>query len=1187
MSNTNTNLQTQTSNALHNAIMEAGGKNHPPLLAPGSSEATTEGYMENYKNVSQDIRDQLNAEAKAVQIILIGIDNDIYSTVDACPNACEIWKVIERLKQGESINVQDLETNLYWEFEKFTSRDGESLKSYYSRFYTMMNELVRNKCDIINHQVNVQFLLQLQPEWQRFMTLVKQSQELKTEIDKLMALISLSFKKIYKPTNNNLKTSSNTSRENQDNTPIINRGTRYNNQRAVKVAGARENVDATDNPGPIFNVEPLQKVQNENDYYNVFANNIEHPEQLESVNDIYLEEQGDTNIIIDSLDMSTNGETTDQDDNDLTREQELLASLIEKLKCEIDDNKNRNKILETSNKALVDKLKGEIKDFKTKNKSLESSNNHFKEANNKLSKTNQLMFKDLKKFQAKLDRYHDVNYASKVEIDCAKAKGDLVSYKMESQKPQFMSNRLEDKVMHNNSKGTKQQVEDHHRNFKFSNNKTFINACNDSLNAKTLDINLFVLLVENEVILNGDSPVPTRLVEDKHQLKFNSHEDAKSLMEAIEKRFGGNIENKKVQKTLLKQQFKNFSGSSSDGLDQIHDRLQKLVSQLEIHGRNKTDLEDKSLDDLFNSLKIYESEVKHSSSLGSDSQNLAFVSTTPADSTNDSVSVVVSVFAVGAKLSASTLPNVDSLTEEEPTNFALMAFSSSSLNSSSDCEFRKSQFDVMSYQIGLESVEAILLVYKQNESVLEENIKLLNIKVQLRDTALATLRQKLETTEQERDDLNMKLEKFQTSSKRLTDLLDNQTSDKAGLGYNSKVFTHAMFDCDNYYSSESDNDSCPPSNLYDRFVPSGGYHAVPPPMSGTFIPLKPDLVFHTSPSDENEHLLLMFSSVTKDIPSFAQKLTQKSYASRDIHKHHAPINHSKVPLHKVSVDAPSKSQPVLTTVVRTAFHLTPFFQTQHFPPRVTAVKPCAVSAAQNNHGKWIQDKGVIDSGCSRNMTGNMSYLSDFEELNRGYIAFGGNPKGGKITGKGKIKTGKLDFDDVYFVKELKFNLFSVSQMVLRENNMYNVNLKNIIPFGDLTCLFAKATLDESNLWHRRLGHVKFKTINKLVKGNLVRGLPSKVLQMKIHVFLVRKTNNTEPLSPVVTITGFRNLNEEFKECINNSSNGVNTVGSSVSAAGLNFTNNTNDFSAVGPSNAAMPNLEDLSHNADDVVQRLT
>ncbi|GJV19376.1 hypothetical protein Tco_1368396 [Tanacetum coccineum] len=166
-------------------------------------------------------------------------------------------------------------------------------------------------------------------------------------------------------------------------------------------------------------------VQNNYDNYNVFAIENEHPEQPESVTDAYLEEQGDTNIIIDSLDMCY--DRKQDDTNELAQERDLLASLIEKLKCEIKDSKNRNKFLESSNKALVDKLKGEIEDFKTMNKSLESSNNHFKEANNELSKTNQLMFKDLKKFQAELDRYHDVNYASKVAIDCAKAKGDLMS----------------------------------------------------------------------------------------------------------------------------------------------------------------------------------------------------------------------------------------------------------------------------------------------------------------------------------------------------------------------------------------------------------------------------------------------------------------------------------------------------------------------------------------------------------------------------------------------------------------------------------------------------------------------------------------------------------------------------------------------------------------------------------------
>nr|GEY15718.1 ribonuclease H-like domain-containing protein [Tanacetum cinerariifolium] len=124
----------------------------------------------------------------------------------------------------------------------------------------------------------------------------------------------------------------------------------------------------------------------------------------------------------------------DNDDDDLANERDLLTSLIEKLKCEIDDSKNRNKFLKTSNKALVKKLKGEIEDFKNKNKSLESSNNRFKKANNELSKTNELMYNDLKKFQAELDRHNDVKYASKMEINCAKAKGDLMSYKIESEK---------------------------------------------------------------------------------------------------------------------------------------------------------------------------------------------------------------------------------------------------------------------------------------------------------------------------------------------------------------------------------------------------------------------------------------------------------------------------------------------------------------------------------------------------------------------------------------------------------------------------------------------------------------------------------------------------------------------------------------------------------------------------------
>nr|GEV39784.1 ribonuclease H-like domain-containing protein [Tanacetum cinerariifolium] len=172
----------------------------------------------------------------------------------------------------------------------------------------------------------------------------------------------------------------------------------------------------------------------------------------------------------------------------------------------------------------------------------------------------------------------------------------------------------------------------------------------------------------------------------------------------------------------------------------------------------------------------------------------------------------------------------------------------------------------------------------------------------------------------------------------------------------------------------------------------------------------------------------------------------------------------------------------------------------------------------------INDKGYWDSVCSRHMIGNISYLSKYEPYDGGYVSFGQGR--GKIIGKGIIKTGKLEFENVYFVKELKYNLFSVSQIyknknsvlftdsecivlgkdfklkddtnVLlrtpRQHNMYSIDLNNIVPLKNLTCLVAKALIDESMLWHRRLGHLNFKTINKLVRNNLVRGLPSKCFE---------------------------------------------------------------------------------------------
>ncbi|GJW85809.1 putative ribonuclease H-like domain-containing protein [Tanacetum coccineum] len=197
----------------------------------------------------------------------------------------------------------------------------------------------------------------------------------------------------------------------------------------------------------------------------------------------------------------------------------------------------------------------------------------------------------------------------------------------------------------------------------------------------------------------------------------------------------------------------------------------------------------------------------------------------------------------------------------------------------------------------------------------------------------------------------------------------------------------------------------------------------------------------------------------------------------------------------------------------------------HYWNKVSKYNSGSNSSKNDDPQKDLKNKGIVDSGCSRHMTGNKAYLVEYQDYYGGPVAFGGSKR--YITGKGKIKIGKLDFEDLCFVKELQhFNLFSVSQMcdkknnvlftdteclvlspdfrlpdknqvllrVPRQNNTYSLNLENIIPSRGLACLIAKATVDESNKWYRRLGHVNFKNLNKLMKGNLVRGLPSKIFQ---------------------------------------------------------------------------------------------
>nr|GEX81386.1 putative ribonuclease H-like domain-containing protein [Tanacetum cinerariifolium] len=614
---------------------------------------------------------------------------------------------------------------------------------------------------------------------------------------------------------------------------------------------------------------------------------------------------------------------------------------------------------------------------------------------------------------------------------------------------------------------------------------------------------------------------------DKHQLKFNIHKDAKSLMEAIEKRTNESVStvssataaSTKVLVSALPN-VDNLSNAVIYSFFAIQSNSPQLDND-DLKQNDPDDLEEMGLKLQMAMLTIRARRWKATTVIG----DVIFQGSGGHLKTPRIKTLKGEMFQWELLL---LMPWYHSVME-------LVAMIGA---------FRKSQFDVISYKSSLESVKAILVVYQRNENLFEEDIKLLKLNVMLRDNDLVKLRKKFEAAEKERDD--------------------------------------TVFDCDELTSYESDV-SVPTSPVYNRVSNSPMLYLLRVEMvlnspcpyweyKNWLVQKQTALGKDTSNPLMADNLpkIICVNHLVKKCDYYEKKMVQtpiRNHAMKGNHQHYARMTHPHPHRHVVPTTVLTRSRLIPLTVARPITTVVPQPNVQHQRPAKHGVnkthsplkrpinhrpspknsnfhqKVSTVKANQGNPQQALNDKGVIDSGCSRHITTNISYLYDFEEINGGYVAFGRNPKGGKITGNGKIRTSKLDFDDVYFVKELKFNIFSVLQMcdkkndvlfidiecivlsfdfklsgenhvllrVLRENNMYNVDLKNIVPSGDLTCLFAKATLDESNLWHRRLGHINFKTMNKLVKGNLVRGLPSKVLKIIIPVLLVKRARNIEPL----------------------------------------------------------------------------
>nr|GEU40784.1 hypothetical protein [Tanacetum cinerariifolium] len=629
---------------------------------------------------------------------------------------------------------------------------------------------------------------------------------------------------------------------------------------------------------------------------------------------------------------------------------------------------------------------------------------------------------------------------------------------------------------------------------------------------------------------------------DKHQLKFNFHKDAKSLMETIEKRFGVNVAH-----SIFTDSSK-AKVSTLPNVDSLSDAViySFFASQSNSPQLDNEDLKQINLDDLKEMDLKWQMDMltmrarRFLKRTGKKSRwNADHQGTTGTKKLLEELSqwryllqmlwclhVMQLVAMIGVFKLTKNLLIIPLRHTPHQAHQVLQ-----------DQIKRKSQLDVLSYKTGLESVKARLVVYQKNETVFEEDIKLVKLDVMLRDNALTELRKKFEKAEKERNDLKLTLDKFQTLSKNLKN---------------------------------------------DRYKIGEGYHVVPPLYTRAFLPSKPDLVFTDDPN-ASELVANVFN---------VKFSTNKP--SKDMSKTHRPV-------------APIIEDWISDSENETKIEFVPKQIEPSFVTSTEHVKSSRKSVKKGNPQQALKYKGVIDSGFSSHMTRNISFLLDFEELDRGYVAFGGNPKGGKISGKGKIKTEKLDFDDVYFVKELKFNLFSVSQMCDKKNSVLFTNIECVVLPSD------NKLPDENHVLLRvsrenKMYNVDLKNVF-LQEGNLVRGLPSKIFkdnhtcvacqkgkqhkasyddvadaafdvkenENDVHVYANEsdKSDNKKHnekakrddkgKSPVDSLIGVRDLRAEFEEFSFNSSNRVTAVRAPVNAVGPNPTNSINNFNTASPS----------------------
>ncbi|GJV14409.1 hypothetical protein Tco_1359732 [Tanacetum coccineum] len=481
---------------------------------------------------------------------------------------------------------------------------------------------------------------------------------------------------------------------------------------------------------------------------------------------------------------------------------------------------------------------------------------------------------------------------------------------------------------------------------------------------------------------------------NEHLMTFNQYKDAKTLFAAIQTRFGGNEATKKTQKTLLKQMYENFSAPRTESLGGFKGRNCKL--HVSLSSQNMAFVSSPSSTNEVNTAY----GVSTANTQVSPTSTQVSTASTQVSTANLSDETVYAFLSNQPNRSQLVYEDLEQIHEDDieeidlKWQLALLSMGTRRGSRNQDnrtgikialeelIEFNKSEFNLATYKRGLASVEEQLVFYKRNEVIFYEQLAVLKRDISYKDSELSMLKSELEKLKQEKESNQLKIENFDNAS-------------KSHRPQNNR-------DCSILKKESLD------ASLVEEFVLDDKLE------KKTVFPTVDKMEFVRPKQQEKpvRKLVKLCNYHQRERVVSGNNYTRVNY-NYSAKKAHPSAHRNMVPravLMKTGLRLLNTARPV-----NTAHPNTIVYSARPMPKAVNTARPnsAVVNVVRANQGHPQKEyQGYVDSGCLRHMTRNMSYLSDFKEFDGGYVTFRGGAKREKITGKGTLKTGKLDFEDV-------------------------------------------------------------------------------------------------------------------------------------------------------------------------------